>query len=1246
MRLVIDLQGAQGVSSARGIGRYSRELAIAMAREAREHEVIVALSGAFMDSAEQLAAAFDGILPRSNIRLWHPPSGASASAESPLRNVAEMLRMQFLASLEPDLVHVTSLFEGADENVISLQPRHQRLLPVVATCYDLIPLVRHKQYFGDESTRHARWYYRCAQEMLLCDGLLAISQSSRHEAIRYLAFPPDRVFNVQAGIAPTFRPTKLSGQEKVDLLQRYGVRDSFILFLGAGDLRKNEAGLIAAYARLPASLRASHQLVIVGKVDPSTLRKNAEELHVSPQDFVIVPFVREGDLNALYSACTLFVFPSLHEGFGLPLAEAMACGAPAIASNTTSLPEVIGREDATFDPSDPNEMAACMRKVLENSAFREELAAYGPVQAARFTWQSSAARAWDALEKIRAGRAVESRIKPAPKKRSKLAFVSPLPPQPSGISDYSAELLPSLARYYDITLVSETNVKDPWLAGAFPHLEPGSFLHQADQFERVLYQIGNSSFHRFQIEELLPRVPGMVVLHDANLSDYMNWVQHTNGQPDQFRAILLHAHGYPALRFDAEHGRDAALRRYPCSLTVLQNSIGVIQHSRHGVELLEQHFGSEATRNIAVIPLVRADRDRPNRDAARTALGLSDDTFVVCSFGYVARPKCPALLIEAWQKAGISGKLVFVGGIAQDMREELGDWVNSVPGIEFTDWVKREELDTWLAAADVAIQWRINSRGETSAALADALMAGLPLIANRYGSAAELPDDVLLGLPHDADATDIASALVDLHKDPTKRTSLGAAGRGYALKELVPERIAPRYVDAIEQAYAKHDVPVVAQSMLADVRAVAGVPNSVSIASQAVARNFSSPWRGGGRPRLLVDMSRLVRGDHSSGGQRLVREIAYRALEAPPEGWRGEAVRIRDGRLRYTYTVPLAMLGHASLNLAEVPVDVRAGDILLCIDVNPELTAAEFDELRRLRLGGLRIVILVHSLLPLRHPDLFPTGAAERAAEWYRRMVRIADAALCTSCVAADEVIAWLDTEAGLREMPLPIGLVRPGGDFHAQDSARNVSLETLTALNSARKRPTVVMVGTLENGRGHSQVLAAFKSLWKAGEDLGLIIIGKQGWNTETFAGLLQNSSELGDRLHWLQCCEDAELRALYDLGAGLLMASKRASCGLAIAEALRAGLPVLARDLPIFREIAGDQARYFSGDDPHELAAELRRWAANGFTPRPTHLEPPPSWDNCYNELCEFIFSNQNYKVWHPKRPVTSPTLLSPMK
>ncbi|MFX1684467.1 glycosyltransferase family 1 protein [Paraburkholderia sp. A2RI-6] len=1066
MRLVIDLQAAQGSGSDRGIGRYSRELALAMVRNAREHEVIVALNGAYLEKAEELKEIFSSVMPRDNIRVWHPPRGAAPLRhDAPRLAFAETLRAQFLASLQPDLVHVCSMLE--DNDVVSYQPRQLRPLPVVATFYDLIPLLRHVDFFGSSKmpSPDARWYYRGIQELASCEGLMAISESSRNEAIDHLAFPPERIFNIRAGIGPQFHPTPLPVGERTALLQRYGLRDSFIMFLAASNPTKNEEGLLAAYARLPSALQANHQLFIAGQRDRDKLYQKAAQLGIPLRSLVYSPFVEEDDLRALYSACGLFVFPSRHEGFGLPAGEAMACGAPTIASNTTSLPEVIGREDATFDPEDSNAIATCIRKVLENPIFRQELAEYGPVQAGRFTWQASASRAWNALETIHERRAQQgqTRVMNLVQKRPSLAFVSPLPPQATSIAAYSSELLPSLARHYDITLVSEEETTERRLWG-FPRLTPTDFLSQAGRFDRVVYQVGNSSFHRYQIETLLPRCPGMVVLHDASLSALMHSSAREQGHLEEFQATLLQAHGYPALRFAAEHGIEATLQRYPCTLPVLQNAIGIVLRSDHQAAVLRQHFGVDATNGITVIP--------------------------------------------------------------------------------------------------------------------------------------------------------------PLHTEPVPSS---------------PEIVARHYADAIEQSYSMPGTAVVARSMQADIQAVAVLPDGIPAASRGIVRSFPSPWRGGGHKRFLIDISELARIDSGSGIQRVVRELTRRTLETPPTGWRGDAVRIRDGRLRHTYTRPLSLLNLSSLNLPEAPLDVRAGDVLLCADLNPVIAPAELEELRRLRLNGLRIVLLVYDLLPLRYPQYFDSNLVKLATEnWYGNMLGIADAALCISRFVADDVMAWLDEEPRLRSRPLPIGFAHLGADFRndfrKEESQGESSPVTLAALDSAQKRPSIIMVGTVEPRKGYPQVVAAFEKLWKANEDLNLIIIGKQGWKMDEFSDQLRRSRELGKRLHWLHGCSDAEVRALYGASSGLIMASHNEGFGLPIVEAFQAGLPVLARDVPVFREIAGDHARYFSGNDPQELAAVLRDWVANGFTPRPSSgLEF--TWDNCYQKICKALFEDEWYATWHPK-------------
>jgi glycosyltransferase involved in cell wall biosynthesis len=455
MKLVIDLQGAQGASRRRGIGRLSRSLGLAMARAPGIHEPIILLNEAMPDAAADLYEEFSAILPRANIRTWRGLTGLAATGgegNMARRRASEVIRAQFITGLDAKLVHVA---KGVGDDVVSNWPITLERPPHVATFYDAIPLIHRSQYLDDvwEKWGLTDWYLRQVQELRHCDGLLAISESSRGEAINNLDFDPTHVFNIRAGFdTEVFHPISLEGEVRNRLLGRHGLREGFILFVSAGDLRKNDLGLFQAYALLPKALRMRHQLVIVGAMDPTTLHVQAESLQVSSDELVLLKYVLEHDLPALYSTCVTFVMPSKHEGFGLPALEAMACGAPVIASSTTSLPEVVGCDAALFDPHYPISIANRLKVVLTDATFRADLAAHGLRRAQEFTWKKSARRVWAALEVVQNRQPLRpADVKGAVQRRKpRLACVGPLPPAASGVADYTRDFLPDLARYYDI----------------------------------------------------------------------------------------------------------------------------------------------------------------------------------------------------------------------------------------------------------------------------------------------------------------------------------------------------------------------------------------------------------------------------------------------------------------------------------------------------------------------------------------------------------------------------------------------------------------------------------------------------------------------------------------------------------------------------------------------------------------------------------------------------------------------------
>ena len=537
MKLVIDLQAAQSTANGnRGIGRYSLALAEAMLRNAGRHNIWIALNNSLPDTIEPLRAKFDSLLPQEHIIVWEAPTPVAEAepANDWRRRTGEILRESFLASLEPDIVHTSSLFEGLGDNAITSVGAFASGAATAVTLYDLIPLIHSDAHLVNPTV--GTWYRRKLASLRRAGLWLAISESSRREGIDWLDLPAEKVVNISAAADARFRQVRLTDTDRESLRRRYGLSRPFVMYTGGIDPRKNIEGMIDAYALLPNNIRRAHQLAIVCAAQPdaiSVLKQHAGKQGLDDDELILTGFVSDDDLLGLYNICSGFCFPSIHEGFGLPALEAMQCGAPTIGSNVSSIPEVIGRADALFDPRDKSEIATRLFQLLTDVDYRKSLIEHGLRQANIFSWEECARRAWAAFEmqqnELRAKDSSFSQV--ALEKRHRLAYVSPLPPERTGIADYSAELLPELARHYDIdVIVAQSSVTDPWITANCAVRDVAWFDTNAHHYDRILYHFGNSVFHQHMFE-LLESHPGVVVLHDFFLSGIIAHLDVTNGKP-------------------------------------------------------------------------------------------------------------------------------------------------------------------------------------------------------------------------------------------------------------------------------------------------------------------------------------------------------------------------------------------------------------------------------------------------------------------------------------------------------------------------------------------------------------------------------------------------------------------------------------------------------------------------------------------------------------------------------------------
>ena len=814
MRLVIDLQGAQCDSRFRGIGRYSLSLALAMARNANHHDVWLALNSAFPQSILDIRQTFEGLVDPAHIRIFNN-SGHTAEVvpDNAWRvRASERMREHFLELLKPDVIHVPSLFEGYGDDAVTSVGSYTSGHKTAVTIHDLIPLMDQANYLPNPAIRD--FYFRKIDSLKRAGLLLAISESSRLEAIEHLGWSPERIINTSEGADAHFKVMAHLPERIAQIKAKYGITRKMVMYAPGGfDFRKNFDGLMLAYAMLSPAIRSEYQLVLASRLsksphDDSRAKMNAWRTHagLADDELVLTDFVPDEDLVALYNMADLFVFPSKHEGFGLPPLEAMACGAPTLGSNTSSVPEVIGWSEALFDPHSPVNMAEKISQALLDDGFREKLKAHASDQVKKFSWDASAVKAIAALENLHAMNASKS-------------------------------------------------------------------------------SIGSTS--------------------------------------------------YPS--------------KYPTS--TLLDSIAKIQSNPSATE----------------------------KDLAHTANAIAFNTS-----------------LEAPKK-------------------------------------------------------------------------------------------------------------------------------------------------------------------------------------------------------LLIDVTELVRLDAKSGIQRVVRSILLALHQDTPAGY--ELCPIYFDGFRYLHAKSfMATLTQQSKKVQRASFDEVAefnqDDVYLGLDLNPGLTVKLEATYQHWLALGLQVYFVVYDILLVDRPDWAPEEAVIGLNQWLATVSRVSTGLLCISDSVASDVRLWLQHNPPARHQLPQIASFHLGADIENSAPSRGLPTNAAQILKATRSKTSFLTVGTLEPRKGHLQTLAAFEFLWQQQIDVNLVIVGKKGWMVDALAARINTHAELGKRLFWLDGISDEYLESIYKASACLVSASEGEGFGLPLIEAAKQGIPILARDLPVFREVASNNAFYFTGLSAEDLAFAVKDW------------------------------------------------------
>jgi glycosyltransferase involved in cell wall biosynthesis len=793
MRVAVDFRVVSTEAALRGMGRYTQQQVFEALRADPDLEVFLIVP--------------NRIDPRRCLHDWlamprvHPiwlDGAAEGTTPETLLDYEGIL--QYSHRLQATLQDIgTDVFHNATP-FVEYGPNYSALtrVPVVATCYDMIPMIFPKDYFESNVGRDS--YYRLLRNVRTASRVAAISRSAATDLHLYTGYPADRIDIAYPFVDASFRPGRVDDERRAAARGALrGVRPDlpkrFMLSVTGIHRSKNAGFLIDSFAAAQRC-RGWPGLPLVVVLPAAWTVDVFHKKFGQPEDTIILADVPEEVLRDLYLVAEFVFYPSLYEGFGYPVAEAMHCGAAVVAVKSSSIPEIAGDAAWLIGPNDREAGAAAIMRLATDQHERNRLRAAASSQAAAFGDPTRLGAA--TLACWRAAAATGG----APA-RTRIALWSSMPPLDCGIADYTAELGDALAATHEVDVYTDGSYTPS------PRAAPNIHFRHVSDFDSAepglidsIFQLQAREYQAFLYPEIIAH-GGTIMLHDISLGAGFYVLARQLRRYSEFERHMLAVEGQEAVRdLGAALARsggvlgEQALKDVFGRHRLLRWAVGggnrVLTHTDALARELLRHYPEARVRVVRQgygdrLPLAR----HLPLALWRQRLGVGAAALVVGVFGIVGRNKRIEHAISAFErlwKKYPSSVLVIVGRTYDfAYGEALKKQIDASPAsarIVISDYAPPDVFHALMALCDVLVNLRWPPLGGLSAVLLRGLVAGKPVIVSDIPDWRDAGGEACLRVaPDDAEVETIAGHLLRLAEDPGERARLGRVARAWFLKE-------------------------------------------------------------------------------------------------------------------------------------------------------------------------------------------------------------------------------------------------------------------------------------------------------------------------------------------------------------------------------------------------------------------------------------------------------------------------------